>query len=60
VPAAQVVHALHTTPVPVKPGLHAQAKLPGLFAQFALAEQLAVPPLAHSSMSVQPAVPPPE
>ena len=47
-----------TTPLPVKPGLHAQAKLPALFAQLASAAQLSVP-VVHSSMSVQPAAPPP-
>jgi hypothetical protein len=58
VPAAQVVHALQTTPVPVNPALHAQPKLPGLFEQSAFAEQFAVPAV-HSSMSVQPPAPPP-
>jgi hypothetical protein len=52
------VHALQTTPVPVNPVLHAQPKLPGLFEQSAFAEQFAVPAV-HSSMSVQPAAPPP-
>ena len=52
-PAAQVVQALQTTPVPVKPGLHAQVKLPATLVQLAFAEQLSVS-VAHSSMSVQP------
>jgi 3-methyladenine DNA glycosylase AlkC len=57
-PAAQVAQALQTTPSPVNPGLQAQLKLPALFVQFALAEQLDVP-AAHSSMSAQPPAPPP-
>jgi hypothetical protein len=59
VPVAQVVQALQTTPVPVNPDLQAQPKLPAVLEQFAFAEQLALPPGAHSSMSVQPPVPPP-
>ena len=57
-PAAHTLHAVHTTPVPVKPVLHAHANEPGEFAQFAFAEQFAVPAV-HSSMSVQPEAPPP-
>jgi hypothetical protein len=58
-PALHVVQALHVTPSPVNPGLQAQVKLPAVLEQIALVEQLAVP-AAHSSMSTQPPVPPPE
>jgi hypothetical protein len=57
-PPAQVAHALHTTPSPVKPVLQPQLKLPGVFEQFAFVEQFAVPEL-HSLMSTQPPAPPP-
>ena len=57
-PAAQVVQALQTTPSPVKPVLHPQVKLPGVFEQSAFVEQFAVPAL-HSLMSTQPPAPPP-
>lgn len=56
--APQVVHALQAMPSPVKPGLHAHVKVPGVFLQEASVEQLSVP-RSHSSMSTQPDAPPP-
>jgi hypothetical protein len=57
-PAPHEVQALQTTPSPVKPGWQAQVKLPSVFTQLALAEQLAVA-MTHSLMSAHPEAPPP-
>ena len=51
-PCVHSLTSVQVTPLPLKPGLHAQVKLPAVFVQVAFALQLSLP-CVHSLMSVQ-------